>query len=828
VTGQTNLTNPNYCLYNSSNVQLTCNTTGTFTALAYGTYTITIQNGCSDTIITRTFTVAKPIPVITSVSKSNINCTSFTATANGGTLINPEYCLFDSTGVVISCGNTTGIFNNLPHGSYCIRAISCGDTTASVCFSNAAPVASVNASVQINNKTCSDFKAMVTGQTNLTNPVYCLYDNLGVQIDTCNHTGIFTNLPYGSYCIKITDGCIDTTITRCFTASPPTPTINGTIAKSNLACSTFTATVTGTNLTNPTYIIFDAFDTPIDTTTDGIFPGLPYGSYCAEIHDGCIDTVMRVCQTISLNQSVSVTASKTCTFDYTSMQINFAGSVAPYTISIYYPNDSLVYTTTTNNTSTTVTTLPALATGLKYKVVGQDNCGFKDSLLVTPVATHITKSAVAISKCPSSTWQDGSGDISITCSSNLYTVTPSIIKKDGSAFAMNYSSNSGTNFVFSDIGPGTYIVQYSMQNCSGKQYDTVIVTPYIFPTQDKSAIYQCDNNSFSVGAVVTGGVAPYEYEIIGSLPTSPNINTAPQSSPVFAINNGTTYSLIRLRTIDACGNATLNDVSVLPLQNIAITTNTNCLFNNVTLSVDTIPNAIYKWYYKRTATDSSFLDDSIVYNLPFLLPEETGTYVCKVSINDDCITRLAYFDLTGDCGHTILTSPVQLKGKRLPDGNQLSWVTNNPVYTEFVIERKNSGSGNFIEIGKLKPQSSGNYVFTDKMPLNGENIYRLKIISGAAVNYTNSVRLQGENSKLVIYPNPVKNQLNISFAEASNTNYKLQLFNDAGHIVYQEELKNIGIRLYSFDRTTTIKPGIYLLKLISTTGNVIIRKIVFE
>jgi hypothetical protein len=145
-----------------------------------------------------------------------------------------------------------------------------------------------------------------------------------------------------------------------------------------------------------------------------------------------------------------------------------------------------------------------------------------------------------------------------------------------------------------------------------------------------------------------------------------------------------------------------------------------------------------------------------------------------------------------------------------------------------MIERKNSGSGNFIEIGKLKLQSSGNYVFTDKMPFNGENIYRLKIVSNTAISYTNSVRLQGENSKLVIYPNPVKNQLNISFAETNNTNYKLQLFNDAGHIVYQEQLKNVSIRSYSFNRTSTIKPGIYLLKLVSTTGNVIIKKIVFE
>ncbi len=109
--------------------------------------------------------------------------------------------------------------------------------------------------------------------------------------------------------------------------------------------------------------------------------------------------------------------------------------------------------------------------------------------------------------------------------------------------------------------------------------------------------------------------------------------------------------------MDACGNATLNDVSVLPLQDIAVTANTTCLYNNVTLSVDTLPNATYKWYYKRSATDSSLLDDSIVYNSPFLIPEETGTYVCKVSVNNNCITRLSYFELTGDCGLYFISIP---------------------------------------------------------------------------------------------------------------------------------------------------------------------------
>ncbi len=823
VTGQTNLTNPNFCLYDNTNTLISCNTSGTFLTVPYGSYTITIQNGCADTTITRTFSAVKPLPVLTTVSHGNRTCSTFTATATGSNLSSPQYCLFDTSGNVISC-NTTGVFNSLAHGNYCIRAISCGDSTNAICFSSSAPVASVTMP-SIINLTCTSFETRVTGQTNLTNPDYCIYDSTNALVE-CNTTGIFPDLPYGAYCIKITDGCIDTTITRCIDVSPPTPSINGTIAKSDLGCTTFTATVSGNNLTNPSYSIYDAANTLVATNGTGIFPNLGYGSYCAEIHDGCIDTTMRICETVSLNQSIAVSTSKTCTFDYTSLQIDFSNSIAPFTMNIYHPNGSLVHTANTNNNSTTITTLPALAAGLKYKVVGLDNCGFKDSVLVTPEATHITKSATATSKCPSSTWQNGSGNITVNCASNLYAVTPSIIKKDGAVLNLNYSSNSGNNFVFSDVGPGSYVIEYSMQNCSGKMHDTVVVAPYSYPTQDKSAIYQCDNNSFSVGAVVNGGVGPYQYEIIGSTPSSPSINTAPQASPVFSINNGVTYSLIRLRTTDACGNATLNDVSVLPLQNIGVTANTTCLYSDVTLSVDTIPNATYKWYYKRSATDSSFLDDSIVYNLPFLLPEETGTYVCKVSVNNDCITRLAYFELTGDCGHVLLDNSFQLKAKTINHQVELSWKTNNSNHLQYVLERK-SKSALYEPIAKLYVQPSGSYSFIDDNAAEGINSYRVKILGKTSKAYTNQATINGGIRHMVAYPNPVSNRLTIS-VKGTSEKYKLQLINISGYIVYQEEIKNVIMGQHIVNRTSSIKAGIYLLKLIDEHGVIHTQKILFK
>ena len=86
------------------------------------------------------------------------------------------------------------------------------------------------------------------------------------------------------------------------------------------------------------------------------------------------------------------------------------------------------------------------------------------------------------------------------------------------------------------------------------------------------------------------------YEIIQSTPATPSIVSAKQNSPVFTINNGTIYSLVRLRVTDACGNASLNDASVLPLAVMTVDVSLDCMYSTSVLSVDSsIANATYSW-----------------------------------------------------------------------------------------------------------------------------------------------------------------------------------------------------------------------------------------
>ncbi|RYE05584.1 MAG: hypothetical protein EOP51_34550, partial [Sphingobacteriales bacterium] len=307
ITGQTNLTNPDYCLLDNNGALITCNNTGVFDNIPYGDYCIRVKDGCTDTLITRCFTVTRLVPVLTSHNITGANCSTFNVSVGGNNLINPYYCLYDENGTLISC-DSSGVFTGLPHGSYCIRAISCGDTV-SRCFSSSLPVPSIgNVSIS---RQCRTFRASVSNQVNLTNPTFCLYDNNNVLI-RCNTNGVFDSLPYGTYCIRMQNTCYDTLITRCFTAAQLIPSVNTTMQVLNRNCSTVSFKVNGSNLTTPRYCLYDANNVELECNNTGTFNNKPYGYYCVRVTNNCYDTTMTVCQNFAPAKGISLATSKPC------------------------------------------------------------------------------------------------------------------------------------------------------------------------------------------------------------------------------------------------------------------------------------------------------------------------------------------------------------------------------------------------------------------------------------------------------------------------------------------------------------------------------------
>lgn len=838
VAGQVGLTNPYYCLYDSTNTLIRCDSTGIFNLLTYGHYCIQTKDGCRDTTFTTCFTVTRPTPIVFPIVPAYVTCSDFGIVVGGDSLTVPQYCLYDSLGMLITC-NGTGIFDSLTFGGYCVSIHdACTDTTIIQCFNVGAPTISNDLTYAIKNKTCNSFDVKI-GSSNLTKAKYCLYDTADVLI-SCNITGTFTGLAYGSYCVKAQNGCPDTTFTVCFSATPPIPDVDATVVTSHTNCNTFTANISGQeNLTLPNYCIYDSANVLVLCNKSGVFSNLTYGSYCIKITNTCYDTVITRCFTklppvVSLNGSTK----RSCSLGYAQFTLSISNGTLPVNIKIYRTDGSLFSDSSYNSTNINIDSIPAAAVGLYYKIVAMDNCGNKDSVSLGAVASYFNHTPTVTGKCPGGTWAAGSGDIVTTVSTNLGALTIRLIKKDGVPYSPTLVPNAviGNSFTFMDLGPGVYILSAKENSCNSIKYDTVTILPYQYPNLSRSSAYQCDLNGFSVSAIASNGVGPFTYEIIGSVPSIPSIVAGPQASPIFNINNGSNYSLIRLRALDACGNATLGDASILPLVLNGVVTTSDCLFSPTTLTADSVFNATYDWYkYNVAGTDSVFIGNGSSIFIPDLLPTDTGKYVCHLSVNTGCLQRTFLFHMYGDCHFIIL--PVKIMsftGNTVNNENILNWKTAQEMNLEsFIIERKNE-AGNFIPIGKVNAQGNSsslqNYIFHDTSPLAGKNYYRLQMINkDKSTTYSNIIAL-ANNTKIVfsVYPNPATEKITIDINATKKHSYKIEIINALGQTLKEVMYSTDGPAKLQLQRTAGINKGMYIIKITDQQSNeVFTEKIIF-
>jgi hypothetical protein len=111
--------------------------------------------------------------------------------------------------------------------------------------------------------------------------------------------------------------------------------------------------------------------------------------------------------------------------------------------------------------------------------------------------------------------------------------------------------------------------------------------------------------------------------------------------------------------------------------------------------------------------------------------------------------------------------------------------------------------------------SSVEYRYVDVNPSSSGNYYKIICVSRDGKRVSSKilkVNFLAINNRLTIYPNPVAGQLNVSIAALNRGEYRMNVFNDAGQLVYTQPYSHNG-----FDKTlhlvlpATIKKGPYRL-----------------
>ncbi|HMG09887.1 MAG TPA: T9SS type A sorting domain-containing protein [Mucilaginibacter sp.] len=162
----------------------------------------------------------------------------------------------------------------------------------------------------------------------------------------------------------------------------------------------------------------------------------------------------------------------------------------------------------------------------------------------------------------------------------------------------------------------------------------------------------------------------------------------------------------------------------------------------------------------------------------------------------------------------------------------LTWKTEHEGdYTTFVLQRSTDEGKTFTIIDSLHADSSGNYTYTDNNPIIGINQYRLiQKISSESTKISNIVQVSfmPDNTsmvdKIVVYPNPASNIINVAIPQKSNaTMYGFKIINTFGNIIKSSTSTETTWQTNVSD----LLPGAYIIQVVNNNNNSLVGRVKF-
>ena len=206
---------------------------------------------------------------------------------------------------------------------------------------------------------------------------------------------------------------------------------------------------------------------------------------------------------------------------------------------------------------------------------------------------------------------------------------------------------------------------------------------------------------------------------------------------------------------------------------------------------------------------------------PSTAGQGTNTFTVFVTDGEQTAQNTYTLSISGALPVTLTSFTATKEGQTA----QLKWSTTEESNSDrFEIERSLNGK-NWELIGTQKSNGEStslkNYTFLDGKPLNGENLYRLKMIDrDATYAYSRIQSLTFESNSASFYPNPVAEKLIIKTEDFSLVK-NVKIFDANGRTVYQSSATPT-----SEINVQNLSAGLYIVQMVSKSGAVITHKVI--
>jgi len=494
------------------------NTTGDFTNLGPGNYTVRVtdDNGCF--VVSSVFNLSYPPQlVIDSEASTGINCNgiddgTLTVSASGGTgtltyTLNP--------GAIAT--NTTGIFTGLGPGVYTVNVTDDnGCSTDSNPFTFVYPPAIFIDSETSQPLTCNgidDASISVSASGGTGTLTYTL--NPG---SITNTTGDFTGLGPGTYTVDISDAnaCGPVTSTPVIFNYPAAISIDSE-SSVPLTCFGIDDASIAISASGGTGTLTYTLNTGAISNITGNFTNLGPGNYAVTVTDD------NGCFVVSNNFNLAYPPAITIDTESSTTPTCAGVDDATITLTASGGTGTITYTLNPGAVSNATGAFTGLGPGDYTITVSDDNgCSINSSLFSFTYPPAITIDIEASTGITCNAADDAS--ISVTASGGTgtltYTLNPGAIE-------------SNTTGIFTGLLPGTYSVAVSDFNGCGPVnssdftfFEPAVLNAVVEPTSNKTLACFGDNNG-NLDISVTGGTPPYRYNWTGPggfTATTPNIS----------------------------------------------------------------------------------------------------------------------------------------------------------------------------------------------------------------------------------------------------------------------------------------------------------------
>jgi gliding motility-associated-like protein len=686
---------------------------GTFSGLTAGTYTVTVQdnNGCTTTV---PVTITQPSNLsVSATSQTNVLCFgqstgAVTVLGSGGT---GSYQYKIGSGSLQS----SGTFSGLSAGSYTVTVQDANGCTSTVSITITQPAAALSAS--IGSQTNVLCRGNSTGAVTITATGGTGAYQYQLGSGSFGSSNVFSGLAAGSYVVTVKDANNCTTTVNVIITQPTSPLSGSITAQTNVACNggNGSVTVAGAGGTAPyQYKIGSG-----SLQSSGTFSGLAAGSYTVTVQDnnGCTTTVpVTITQPSNLAVSISSQTNVLCFGQSTgAVTVSGSGGATPYQYKIG------------SGSLQSGATFSGLAAGT-YVVTIQDNNGCTSTVSVT-----ITQPAAALSA------SIGSQTNVLCFGGNNGSVT---INVSGGTSAYQYqlgSGSFGSSNVFSGLAAGAYVITVKDNNNCTTTVNVTITQPAAALAATTGSIVNvlCRGNATGSATVTaTGGTTGYSY--------SWNSNPVQTTATATGLAAGTyTVTVTDANGCQTTATATITQPSSNVSGSISSQTNVLC-FGNSTGAV-TVAGSGGTTPYQYKIGSGSLQSSGTFSGLA------AGGYVVTVQDANGCTSTVSV-TITQPAGP--LAATIGSQTNVLCFGASTGAVTINATGGTSAYQYQ-LGSGSFGSSATFTGLAAGSYVITVKDANNCTTTVNVTItqpataVSGSITAQTN-VACNGGNGSVTV------------------------------------------------------------------------------